>query len=387
MSAPPARVACVVVGTGALGSAAAHRLARRLGDEVLVLEQFRPGHRRGASEDHSRIIRHSYASTTYTRLTRAMFAAWEELEEESGMRIVVPTGGLDVGEPAVAASIETLDANASAMAAEDIPFEALDADAVRRRWPQWRLPDDARALFQPDAGILDIGVACSAHLALAQAHGARLAPEVRVLRLEPAADGGGVRVHTDAGVVEAGDVVLCAGKWTNALLGDLGRLPITCTREQVTYFASPHLRDFAPERFPVWIRPGKPCFYGFGVHGTAAVKAAEDLGGPPVEPDDEEAWVDPARHERVAAFLAERLPDAVGPVAYGRACLYELPPDHDFVLGPLPEHPRIRVALGAGHAAKFAALFGLVLSEMVCDGASSHPVDAFRVDRPALAVA
>lgn len=385
MSALPARVRCVVVGTGAIGSAAAFRLARRLGDEVLVLEQFRPGHTRGASEDHSRIIRHSYASTVYTRLTRAMFAAWAEVEEACGLRLVLPTGGLDLGDPAVPGSLEAIDGNDAAMTAEAIAFERLDADGLRARWPQWRVPDDVRVLFQPDAGILDVGLACGAHLALAQGHGARLHAETRVERLEVAADGGGVRVHTSRGSVEADEVVLAAGKWTNAVLGDLGRLPLRYTREQVTYFATPRLRDFAPERFPVWIRPGEPCFYGIGVHGTAAVKAAEDLGGPEVEVDDEESPIDPGREERVRRFLVEQLPGADGPVAYSRACLYELPADRDFVLGPLPGHPRVKVAIGAGHAAKFGALLGAVLSDLVCDGVTEHPIAAFAADRPALA--
>ncbi len=375
------RARCVVVGTGALGSAAAYRLARQLGDGVIVLEQFRPGHTRGASEDHSRIIRHSYASTVYTRLTRAMFAAWDEVEADCGERLVLHTGGLDVGDPSVPGSIEAIAGNATAMAAEGIGFERLDASGLRARWPQWRVPDDVRVLFEPEAGILDIARACAAHLRLAQAHGARLACETRALRLEPAADGGGVRVHTDRGVVEADDVVLCAGKWTNRLLGDLGRLPLVHTREQVTYFATPSLADFAPERFPIWIRPGEPCFYGFGAYGPAAVKAGEDLGGPEVEVDDEESPIDPARERRVEAFLAAHLPGAVGRVASSRACLYELPPDRDFILGPLPGVPRVHVAVGAGHAAKFAALFGVILADLVCDGRTPHPIEAFRPDR------
>jgi sarcosine oxidase len=193
-----------------------------------------------------------------------------------------------------------------------------------------------------------------------------------------------VRVRTDAGAVEADDVVLCAGKWTNRVLGRLAQLPLIYTREQVTYFVPPRLPAFAPERFPIWIRLGEPCFYGFGVHGIAAIKAGEDLGGPEVEVDDAESPIDPAREQRVQRFLAEHLPDAVGPILQSRACLYELPPDRDFLLGPLPGMPRIRVALGAGHAAKFGALIGIILSEMVVDGASSLPVAAFRLDRAAL---
>jgi len=378
----PAEAACVVIGTGVLGSSAAASLARRLGDQVLVLEQFEPGHRRGSSSDHSRIIRHSYHSPIYTRLTRAMFASWAAAERESGVRLVVRTGGLDLGDPAVTSSVADLESSAAAMTEAGIAFERLTADEVRGRWPQWQLPDDVSALFQADAGILDVGRACAVQMDLAREHGAQLRTRVRVLRLEDLGDA--IAVHTDAGVIRAGHVVACTGKWTARVLAGLHPPPLRHTSEQVTYVASRDLAAFAPDRFPIWIRLGDPCFYGFPVYGEAAVKIAQDLGGPEVEPDDEEGVVDPVRVTKATDFLARHLPGAAGRVLYSRSCLYDLTPDRDLIVGPLPEHPRILVTAGAGHAAKFGALFGDVLADLVCDGATAHPVEALSAGRPAL---
>ena len=61
----------VVLGVGGIGSAAAYWIAKRGGKNVLAIEQYRLGHERGASEDHSRIIRHSYHTADYASLTRA----------------------------------------------------------------------------------------------------------------------------------------------------------------------------------------------------------------------------------------------------------------------------------------------------------------------------
>jgi monomeric sarcosine oxidase len=378
----PRSAACVVIGTGVLGSSAAASLARRLGGDVVVLEQFEPGHRRGSSSDHSRIIRHSYHSPVYTRLTRAMFASWERAERASDTRLVVRTGGLDLGDPSIASSVADLEASAAAMTEAGIAYERLTADDVRRRWPQWTLADDVVALFQEDAGILDVGRACAAQLGIARALGAAVHARVPVLRLEDRGDE--VDVHTGGGVIRAGHVVVCTGKWTAGLLAGLHPLPLRHTSEQVTYVASRDLAAFAPERFPIWIRQGDPCFYGFPVYGEPAVKIAQDLGGPEVEPDDEEGVVDPDRVTKVTDFLAEHLPGAAGPVLYSRSCLYDLTPDRDLVVGPLPGHPRILVTAGAGHAAKFGALFGDVLADLVCDGATAHPVEALDAGRPAL---
>ncbi len=75
----------VVVGLGALGSATAMELARR-GHRVVGLERFELGHSRGASHDTSRILRHSYHTPEYVRLTQQAYADWARLERDVGSR-------------------------------------------------------------------------------------------------------------------------------------------------------------------------------------------------------------------------------------------------------------------------------------------------------------
>ena len=50
----------VIIGAGAMGSAAAYHLAKR-GEPVVLIEQFELGHSRGSSHGAARITRHSYA--------------------------------------------------------------------------------------------------------------------------------------------------------------------------------------------------------------------------------------------------------------------------------------------------------------------------------------
>jgi sarcosine oxidase len=87
-----------VVGLGGLGSAAAYWLARR-GVSVVGLEQFELGHVRGASHDHSRIIRRSYHTPGYVELTAEAYAAWEAVERDGDVTIVSRTGGVDLFPP------------------------------------------------------------------------------------------------------------------------------------------------------------------------------------------------------------------------------------------------------------------------------------------------
>ena len=77
----------VVVGLGALGSGTAYHLAKA-GHSVLGLEQFELGHERGASHDTSRILRHSYHTPEYVRLTFDAYDDWATLETDSGQDLV-----------------------------------------------------------------------------------------------------------------------------------------------------------------------------------------------------------------------------------------------------------------------------------------------------------
>ena len=92
------------------------------------------------------------------------------------------------------------------------------------------------------------------------------------------------------------------------------RLPLTVTKEQVTYFACPDPAAFAPDRFPVWIWMDDPCFYGFPTYGEAGPKAAQDCGGQPVDPDTRTF----ERDEAAFARLGDVHGDAPARVRSGR---------------------------------------------------------------------
>ena len=86
----------IVIGCGGMGSAALRALALT-GKRVLGIEQFEPGHDRGSSHGHSRIIRLAYNEhPDYVPLLRRAFELWSDIEVETGQRLFVKTGGLDI---------------------------------------------------------------------------------------------------------------------------------------------------------------------------------------------------------------------------------------------------------------------------------------------------
>lgn len=371
----------VVVGLGALGSATAWQLARR-GEQVLGLEQFPLGHERGASHDTSRILRHSYHTPDYVRLTHEAYADWAVLEADAGESFVTVTGGLDLFPPGTPLAVDDY---TGAMAAAGVPFSMLDAAAVTGRWPQFTLPEGTVALHQERTAVVPAARGTAAMQAQARAHGAELRDESPVT---------GLRHLGAAGwAVEAGDrtyrcrrLVVTADAWTAGLLAPLGvQLLLTVTQEQVTYFAPGRPQDFAPEQFPVWIWMDDPSYYGFPAYGEPTVKAAQDCGGPAVTADSRSFDPDPGRLAALAAFMTRTIPGG-GPPVRSKTCLYTLTKDRDFVLDAVPGHDAAYVGLGAAHGFKFAPTFGRLLADLAVTGTAGTDVDLshFRMDRPAL---
>ena len=377
----------VVVGCGGLGSAATYWLSRAAGGRVLALEQYALGHDRGASQDHSRIIRYAQHQDAYAALAPAAYATWRDVERVSGQRLVTETGGLVIEDVDARAGTDTGSRNIGGYAAvadrHDVDFEILGAEAVMARWPQFRLGGHEQAMYQRRSGIVDARRSNATHAALARGHGAEIREHTPVRALHPVRDH--VEVVTDDEVVRAEHVVLTADARTNELLAPLGRaLPLTVTQEQVTYYATPNLLDFSAERFPVFMWHGADNFYGFPVYGEVATKLGQHMGGHEVTADTRTFEPDPLRIKRQEEFLAEHVPGFGGPELYTKTCLYTIPPDQHFVLDVVPEAPRVSVAVGAGHAFKFASLIGRILAEIATTGRTRHPVDTFALDRAAL---
>jgi sarcosine oxidase len=64
--------------------------------------------------------------------------------------------------------------------------------------------------------------------------------------------------------------------------------------------------------------------------------------------------------------------------------LYTLTPDRDFIVDRVPGSERVVVAVGAGHAFKFASLLGSILTDLSLDGSTTHDISPFAADRAIL---
>lgn len=369
----------VVVGLGAAGSSAAAELARR-GLRVLGVEQFTPAHDRGSSHGATRIIRRAYFERPdYVPLLNRAYELWDALCAETGQPLFVRCGALFVGTEASRLVTGSL----RSAREHGLAHEWLDSSAIRSRFPQFAVPDESVAVYEPDAGYVLAEPSILAQLDRARAAGADLRFEtlVREVQADPAGDG--VLVDVGSEQLRAARVVIAAGAWAPRLIPQAG-LPYEVTRQTVHWFAPDEvgaLEDFAPERFPVYCADlgGGAEIYGFPhQQGDSGVKVGlyHELTPIPVDPDQLDRTITERDVDIISSYVARGLPLLAGRHLDGIVCLFAAVPDDDFVLGFHPAlDERFILACGfSGHGFKFAPVVGEIVGDLVIDGATRHDI-------------
>jgi sarcosine oxidase len=363
----------VVVGGGAMGTAAARSLAAR-GRDVLVLERFEVGHSLGSSGGPTRIFRLSYHHPDYVRMARLAIASWRSLESEAGETLLIPTGGLDLGDP------DGLRAQALREAGE--AYAVISAGEAAERWPGVRFRWGVEVLVQDDAAV------CLAERTLrAQARSA-VAAGATILERTPVGSIATVgsdlaEVRTADRTIRAPAVVVAAGAWEAGLLRGVGiDLPLRPTLEQVTYFRGGRAAA-GPESMPTivdWTRD--PIAYTVpDPTEPGSFKVALHLSGPVVDPDDRTSEPDPGRVHDVVRYTRETFPgsDATG---VSETCLYTNTPDEDFVLDRVG--PVVIASPCSGHGFKFAPLVGEIVADLATGARPAVPLARFASSRESL---
>jgi sarcosine oxidase len=368
----------IVIGIGGMGSATVYHLARR-GLSVLGIERFDIPHELGSSHGESRIIRLAYAEhPDYVPLLRRAYALWRDLEARASEKLLVTTGGIDAG----AEHSATVRGSLQSCALHDLPYEVLDAAALTRRFPGYRLSPEMVAVHQPDAGFLLPERCVVAHVDAARALGAEVHARERVLRWRAA--GSGVEVDTEATTYRARSLVIAAGPWTAELVPRLDRLAVP--ERQVMLWTTPLVPEhFECENFPVFnLEAPEGRFYGFPMFGMRGFKIGKYNHRR--ERVDDPDRMDRACHAADEDVLREGIrryfPDADGPAIAMKPCLFTNSPDEHFILDVLPEHRNVVIAAGfSGHGFKFCSVVGEIMADLVADGRTDHDIGLFRLAR------
>jgi sarcosine oxidase len=344
---------------------------------VLGLEQFDIPHEQGSSHGSSRVIRLAYfEDPRYVPLVRRAFDQWRELERAANERLLVMTGGLDIG-PRESAEIRNVQAG---LTQHQIPFETLTADDLRRRFPALKPADDHVAVFQADTGFLMPERGIIAHLEAAMSAGADCRAREAVTQWSAAGDR--VDVVTARGRYEARRLVITAGPWLCKLVSDLGA-SLRVERQVQAWFRPGRPEEFAVGRMPIFVHHlPEGCWYGLPHHGRPGVKVCRHHGGATVDPDDVDRAPTAEDEEDVRRYLRQYLPGANGPVMAMRVCLYTNTPDGHFIIDLHPRHREVVIAGGfSGHGYKFAPVVGEIVADLATVGRTDLPIGGFALSR------
>lgn len=370
----------IVIGAGAIGSAAAYHAARR-GHSVLLLEQFEIDHQHGSSYGLSRIIRYSYDHPQYVRMSKIVYPMWRALEEDAGEQLMIKSGGVDIGQEH-AADIHN---RVISLTAERIPYELLSPAEMHERFPQFRLDEDQVALYQADTGVLRASQCVRAHVHLAEVRGAVVKANTPVESISVENDG--VSLRAGGETHNAARLVLAAGGWANDLLRQVGvTLPLQVQRCQENYFAPEPARDFELGRFPAFIAYDQ-AEWGLPVYGIPSVdgsglKVAWHGGALLAHPVDSIQAPDVTVSDKARNWSKRRIPAADVALKASRVCLYTMTPDEHFVVDRHPQHPQIVIgACCSGHAFKYSTLLGDILVDLAMEGETSRDIEMFAMSR------
>jgi sarcosine oxidase len=381
----------IVLGLGAMGSAAAYQLAKR-GKKILGLDQYAPPHTLGSTHGDTRITRQAIGEgAEYVPLSLRSYEIWREIERLTGRDLLTVTGGLIMASqsshtPQHGAE-NFLQTTIDAARRYDIPHEVLDTAEIRKRFPQFQLFGDELGYYEKPAGFLRPERCIEAQLALARHFGASIHTQEQALSYQPGASGDQVTLTTNHGTYTAGQLIVTAGPWISSLLEERYARYFTVYRQVLYWFAvKESLASFLLGAFPIfiWERPHSS-IYGFpAIDGSAGgVKIATEDYDSPTSPAVVTREVSSEETQQMyAKHIANGLPGLSAGCVKAVSCLYTVTPDGKFVLDRHPEHPQVIIASPcSGHGFKHSAAIGEVLAQLVSDGASQIDISSFGFSR------
>ncbi|UHQ98260.1 N-methyl-L-tryptophan oxidase (plasmid) [Natrinema zhouii] len=361
-----------------MGSAATYHLSKQ-GYDVLGLEQFDIPHSKGSSHGVTRIIRKAYFEDLgYVPLLDHAYDLWKDLEEEYGQQLLFEKGSIAAGRA------ESEDYKNALLACEqyDLPYEILSSAELSERYPAWNLPDDYKALFQPDGGYLDSDRCLIAHVQQAQEHGATIKAREKVIDWRSTSKG--IKVETNKSEYTADRLVITAGAWISDLVNEL-QSTTSVERQVLTWLQPTEPENFDPSNFPVFtITVDEGQFYGFPEYKVPGFKFGKHHHEEELVDPNEENWREPtlADEQTLRNFAERYLPTGAGSTLALRTCMYTNSPDENFIIDTHPDNDDVVIATGfSGHGYKFCSVVGEVIADLVDTKKTEHPIGQFSNSR------
>jgi len=364
-TAAPRAADIVVIGGGVHGASLAYHLARKkAGRVVLVEKKFIASGPTGRS---TALVRGFYAMDFFTRTSSAAaetFRHWSDVIGGDGGPGFQQVGMLVLAGPDHAPHLRD-----NALRAQEIGAKValISAAEVKALVPSVNVDDIALASYEAESGYADPSSTANALVNRARELGAVIIQYERVESIRTAGQRV-VGVRTETQDIDAPVVINCGGLWADRLLRPLGiEISITPTRHQMCFFRRPSGFGTHPAiADTVSMTYMRPEHGDLTIHGLLAYDEV-------VDPDHYNEGADPEQILRNAERIAHRFPIMEHGLAMGGySGVYDVTPDHQPVLGAIPEYAGLYADFGwSGHGFKHSPVIGDILSDVVLHGKSA----------------
>ncbi len=350
----------VIIGGGVMGASAAYHLALRGAGRVLLLEMG-PFFGLGSTGTCAGGIRHQFSTEVNIRLSTISIQMLERFPEEMDQDINLHFCGY-LFTLSSEQSVADFRRNVALQNSLGIPSQWLDRDEIARRAPLLDLdaaPAVLAGTFNEHDGLADPNSVVQGYVKQARRLGATLLTDVDVtgIRVE---NGKVVGVDTNQGAVAAPQVLLAAGAWSAPLAASAGvDLPLVPLRRQIAVTRPLGI----PRDFPFVLDFDQSLYFHYETGGIlTGMSNPNETPGLKLDVDAE--WsgyhLDHAIARMPVLAEAQLLRQWAG--------LYEVTPDSQPIIGPLPVPGLYSCAGFSGHGFMQGPICGLLMAEMMLDG-------------------
>ncbi|MFL5693712.1 MAG: FAD-dependent oxidoreductase [Ktedonobacteraceae bacterium] len=372
----------VIIGGGIMGLCTAYA-ASHFTNNITILEKSNIGNKSTASFGYTRSIRNDYLDPLYARLAYEARRLWQALEDKAAEPLIIECGCLNIAKESITPDFATTYAEQSYHTLSNLHLktEAFTCDSLQQRFPQF---DVDMARLDVEAGFLYLPTVTRTLLDILRQRQAQIVEDVEVTAITRQSDT--LHVVTSRGEFHTRSLVVTAGFGTNDVLRRIDgcslQFPLIPDRpSQCKYFIPPAEKRalFTAEALPVF------AYLDVGIYGhpiyagkTPGVKIGfynpPDMQRLSTHIQDVHSFVD-------ECMPALRDAEAID-VTDVDQCFYDLVPDDRFILGGLPDFPRIFVGVGwRGTGYKYAPWVGQTLMQLALQEGTVYDIGRFSPQR------
>ncbi len=358
------QAAVVIVGGGVVGASVAYHLAVRGLTDVVVVE--RSGLGSGSTGRSAGGVRQQFSTETNCRLSMLSVAKLLRFQEETGW----DPRFMQVGYLFLLTREDDwhqFQRNAEMQSRLGIPVELLSPHAAQAMVPPLAVDDVLGATFCGTDGHADPTQVCLGYASAARARGVEIVAGTTVTGIE-VADGHVAAVETSQGRIATECLVNSAGPWAAQIAALAGiDVPIAPYRRQLYYMDR---IPTIPEKAPMVVDFASSMY--FRPEGPGLLLGMTDRK----EPSSFNIQTDEAFLEMLIDQAVRRVPSLASTrVIRGWAGLYDVTPDANPILGPVPGVEGFIMAAGfSGHGFMHSPATGQLVAEMLVDG-RAHTID------------